>query len=101
MSFPGYESSIWFVLLFIFMCSVCCFFRLLLWYFIGLWMVDVNGKPQLLERDKDTECEFFQGDFLQVKAKDWRDGDVVFCNSTCFDDTLMQRICDRARKFHQ
>lgn len=62
-------------------------------------VTDVKGKPKLLERDKDTECEFFRGDFLNVRAKDWRDGDVVFCNSTCFDDELMQKVCDRASKY--
>ena len=29
---------------------------------------------------------------------DWADGDVVFANSTCFDDDLMQALSDRAER---
>lgn len=27
-----------------------------------------------------------------MKTKDWRDADVVFINSTCYDDALMNKI---------
>jgi hypothetical protein len=33
-----------------------------------------------------------QGDFTKMKTKDWRDADVVFANSTCYDDPLMETI---------
>ena len=36
--------------------------------------------------------EFKHGDILDMNFKDWRDGDVVFANSTCFDDNLMNKI---------
>lgn len=34
-----------------------------------------------------------QGSFLDY---DWRDGDVIFANSTCFDDDLMSRMAAQA-----
>ncbi len=34
-----------------------------------------------------------------MNFKDWRDGDVVFCNSTCFDDNLMNKIANLASKY--
>ena len=40
-----------------------------------------------------------RGDVLSRITKDWTDGDVVFANSTCFDDELMQQICNIARKY--
>ncbi len=27
-----------------------------------------------------------------MRTKDWRDGDVVFINSTCFDEVVMTKI---------
>ncbi|CAM9957987.1 unnamed protein product, partial [Laminaria digitata] len=35
-----------------------------------------------------AEIEFVCGDFTVL---DWSDGDVVFANSTCFDDDLMRK----------
>jgi len=32
------------------------------------------------------------GDFLKLRTKDWRDADVVFMNSTCFDESLMGKV---------
>lgn len=37
-----------------------------------------------------------QGSFLEF---DWSDGDVVFANSTCFDDELMQNMGDVSMAF--
>jgi hypothetical protein len=34
-----------------------------------------------------------QGSFLHY---DWSDGDIVFANSTCFDDTLMENMSKQA-----
>jgi|LauGreSuBDMM15SN_2_FD.fasta_scaffold59987_1 SAM-dependent methyltransferase len=53
---------------------------------------NTRGKSKLTDREFDTFCTFLHADFLDVKAKDWRDGDVVFANSTCYDDELMNRI---------
>lgn len=38
------------------------------------------------------------GDFLKLRTKDWRDADVVFMNSTCFDETLMGKVAHLAGK---
>jgi hypothetical protein len=32
------------------------------------------------------------GDFLKLHTKDWRDADIVFANSTCYDETIMQKM---------
>ena len=32
------------------------------------------------------------GDFLDLTLKDWTNADIVFANSTCYDDDLMKRI---------
>lgn len=40
-----------------------------------------------------TEIEFVCGDFTVF---DWSDGDVVFANSTCFDDELMGKVSKQA-----
>jgi SAM-dependent methyltransferase len=41
----------------------------------------------------DLHASVHQGSFLEY---DWSDGDVVFANSTCFDDTLMEDMSKRA-----
>ncbi len=38
---------------------------------------------------------FFKGSFLDY---DWSDGDVIFANSTCFDDQLMESMSEQAEK---
>lgn len=40
------------------------------------------------------------GDFLKLRTKDWRDADVVFMNSTCFDEALMSKVAHLASKQH-
>ena len=39
------------------------------------------------------------GDFTKLRTKDWRDADVVFANSTCYDEGLMHKIAHLACKF--
>ncbi len=39
-----------------------------------------------------TVIEVRYGDFLNLRLKDWRNADVLFANSTCFDDILMTEI---------
>ena len=39
------------------------------------------------------DCQFSQGSILD---EDWSDGDVVFANSTCFDDDLMEKMAKQA-----
>jgi hypothetical protein len=43
--------------------------------------------------------QFVHGDFLKMRTKDWRDADVVFINSTCYDEPLMSKIADLAGTF--
>lgn len=43
-----------------------------------------------------VDCQFIHGDFLKMRTKDWRDADVVFVNSTCYDEPLMSKIADLA-----
>jgi len=57
---------------------------------------NTRGKAKLTDREFDTFCTFLHADFLDIKAKDWRDGDVVFANSTCYDDELMNKIATLA-----
>jgi Histone methylation protein DOT1 len=59
---------------------------------------NTRGKSSALlaGRDYETHCQCVQGSFLNMKIKDWRDGDIVFMNSTCFDDKLMEKIAKRA-----
>lgn len=59
---------------------------------------ETKGKAKLQGRDVPTMVEFVNCDFVNVVQKDWRDGDVIFCNSTCFDDALMDKLCDRCSK---
>ena len=45
----------------------------------------------------DLHASVHLGSFLEY---DWSDGDVVFANSTCFDDTLMTDMSHRAENLH-
>lgn len=47
-------------------------------------------------QQKETEVEFTLGDITNLDDVDWTEGDVVFANSTCFDDTLMEAIAKLA-----
>lgn len=44
----------------------------------------------------NVEVQMVRGDFLNQVTTDWTDADIVFANSTCYDDDLMQRISDIA-----
>lgn len=43
-----------------------------------------------------SEVEFIHGDALDPDVCDWTDGDIVFANSTCFDDPFMRRLASAA-----
>ena len=50
-----------------------------------------------------TEVQMVRGDMLAINAEskdaineDWTDGDIVFANSTCYDDELMAKISNVA-----
>ena len=46
----------------------------------------------------DTQCQMIKGDFRDFNVKDWTDGDIVFANSTCYDDGIMDSIANLGRK---
>ncbi len=48
--------------------------------------------PKMESRDRVTQCQMINGDFLDMSVKDWRNADIVFANSTCYEDDLMKRI---------
>ena len=37
-------------------------------------------------------CRYLLGDMLDMNLRDWTDADVVFMNSTCYDDALIKKI---------
>jgi hypothetical protein len=47
------------------------------------------------EEKNKIEFRFIHGDITIV---DWSDGDVIFANSTCFDDALMEKVTKQAEK---
>jgi hypothetical protein len=42
------------------------------------------------------DIQMIQGDFLKLRTKDWRDADIVFTNSTCYDEKLMEQLAKLA-----
>lgn len=38
------------------------------------------------------QVSFIQGSILDVSTIDWTDGNIVFANSTCFDNSMMQTL---------
>jgi len=60
------------------------------WFSVGVPLMRELGL------EETTEIEFVKGDCTDFSVKDWSDGDILFANSTCFDDTLMTKIADKA-----
>lgn len=57
---------------------------------------DAEGYRSLLDGAPPAQrVEFHRGSFLEF---DWSDGDVVFANSTCFDDEVMDAISRQAAR---
>eukprot|EP00753_Platysulcus_tardus_P022643 PLAT9851.1.p2 GENE.PLAT9851.1~~PLAT9851.1.p2 ORF type:complete len:283 (+),score=97.34 PLAT9851.1:43-891(+) len=55
------------------------------------WDSDIRG--ELPEAWQEQDISFMAGDIL---VEDWSDADVLFANSTCFDDRLMKALASRA-----
>ncbi len=82
--------------------DICCGIE----YLEGLYAVSLDvantyntrGKTHAFTagREFQTHVNFVHGDILNMRLKDWRDGDIVFMNSTCFDDALMDRVSNLA-----
>ena len=55
---------------------------------------DDELRASLPEPKRSTSVTFVRGDATSLAAPnlDWSDGDVVFANSTCFDDQLMSAV---------
>lgn len=52
-----------------------------------------RGKARLAGgREAATDVMMIRGSILDMSVRDWSDGDVVFANSTCFDDELMSNM---------
>ena len=49
---------------------------------------------EYLNQTMEQDVEFIRGSLLKY---DWSDGDVVFMNSTCFSDELMEDIASKAK----
>ena len=47
--------------------------------------------------EKECNIDFLEADITDFNVYDWSDGDVVFANSTCFDDNLMDAIANKAK----
>ena len=54
----------------------------------------VNYK-QLFSFETPNQIEFLQGDFLKHS---WEDTSIIFANSTCFTETMMKNIANKANK---
>jgi SAM-dependent methyltransferase len=55
-----------------------------------------RGKAKL-NRTNDTHVQMMLGDMLSFDVKDWRDGDIIFINSTCYDETIMKTLAKMSR----
>ena len=50
----------------------------------------------------DCQISVYEGDFLtELSTEDWTDADIVFANSTCFDQTLMKRLAVEALRMRR
>ena len=54
---------------------------------------DAEIVPILPANRVGTAIELIKGDILK---EDWSDGNLIFINSTCFDDELMEKIAEKA-----
>jgi SAM-dependent methyltransferase len=57
---------------------------------------NTRGKAKL-NRSMDTHVQMMLGSFLNFSVKDWRDADVLYINSTCFDENIMMGLAKLAR----
>ena len=58
-----------------------------------MWRREI--KFRCSRRKQDTDIRFYEGDAVKIG---WYDADVVFCNSTCFPDSLLRDLASRANK---
>jgi len=59
---------------------------------LAVWKSDLLS-PDLPAEARDVDIRFECGD---ATVADWSDGDVVFANSTCFDEWLMAKLATTA-----
>ena len=65
----------------------------------GLHEIAMNAREKYIEicLNNTTEIEFVCGSMFNTRcssgqAVDWTDGDVVYANSTCYDDDMMAEL---------
>lgn len=91
--------------------ALFCPFRKLIGieYLVSLWNLSMRSKivydkiiadkfikfNGLFTIQKTNSIDFYNGDFLRQK---WSDASVIFANSTCFNQDLMNKIGIKARK---
>jgi hypothetical protein len=59
---------------------------------LAIWNEN-KATADVSQRTRATRVELVRGDALLL---DWRDADVAFCNSTCFDALMMQQLAGKA-----
>ena len=55
----------------------------------------INKNKNLFTFEKPNNIEFIRGNFFDNK---WEDASVIFANSTCFSETMMNNIAAKANK---
>ncbi len=51
------------------------------------------SREEVLQKKKNTRISFVHGDATIIE---WSNADVVYFNSTCFEDVLMRQLTERA-----
>jgi len=64
----------------------------------ALGVLTTYNQSRSIEEQKAHVVEFTHGDLREF---DWTDGDVVFANSTCFDEELMRSLTALAEKLRK
>lgn len=56
--------------------------------------IGADDKLRSFVRSNAQQVTFIQGSILDSSTIDWTDGDIVFANSTCFDNSMMQTLLE-------
>ena len=65
---------------------------------VGAPLLEAQRGAGGAERAPAPAVDFFEADVTDLAAHDWSHADVVFTNSTCFDDSMMVVIARKAAK---
>jgi len=61
---------------------------------LNKWTECIEADDKLRSYISGRQVIFIQGSMLDSSSIDWTDGDIVFANSTCFDNNMMQTLHD-------